>query len=43
MTFETLPATAPRLARPAIGSATLSVVVALYLLVVTNGTFWAKR
>lgn len=42
MAFETLPATAPRLARPAIGSATLSVVVALYLLFVTNGTFWAK-
>jgi len=42
MAFETLPATAPRLARPAIGSATLSVVVALYLLFVTNGTFWGK-
>lgn len=42
MALETLPATAPRLARPAIGSATLSVVVALYLLFVTNGTFWAK-
>jgi lipid A ethanolaminephosphotransferase len=42
MALETLPATAPRLARPAIGSVTLSVVVALYLLFVTNGTFWAK-
>ena len=39
MTYETLPATAPRLARPAIGSVTLSVVVALHLLFVTNGRF----
>ncbi|MCV9967591.1 phosphoethanolamine--lipid A transferase [Pararhizobium sp. BT-229] len=41
MSLETL-STAPRLTRPAIGSATLSVIVALYLVVVANRTFWTK-
>ncbi|MBP1858857.1 phosphoethanolamine transferase [Rhizobium herbae] len=42
MSLETLSTAAPRLTRPAIGSATLSVIVALYLIFVTNGTFWTK-
>ncbi|WP_244506545.1 phosphoethanolamine transferase [Pararhizobium polonicum] len=42
MSLETLSAAAPRLKRPAIGSATLSVIVALYLVSVPNVTFWTK-
>lgn len=42
MSLETLSTVAPRLTRPVIGSATLSVIVALYLIFVTNGTFWTK-
>ncbi|HTO32055.1 MAG TPA: phosphoethanolamine--lipid A transferase [Pararhizobium sp.] len=42
MAFQTLSSAAPRLVRPAIGSVTLSVIVAVYLVFLTNRTFWAK-
>ncbi|WP_275788055.1 phosphoethanolamine transferase [Pararhizobium gei] len=42
MTFETLSTPVARLSRPTIGSVTLSLLVALYLLFATNGTFWSK-
>ncbi len=42
MTFVTFSNAPMRLARPVIGSVTLSVVVATYLVFLTNRTFWAK-
>ncbi len=42
MSLETLSTATPRLTRPVIGSAALSVIVALYLVFVTNRTFWTK-
>lgn len=42
MSLESLSIAAPRVLRPAIGSVTLSLVVAFYLTFVTNRTFWSK-
>ena len=42
MSLDTFSTTVPRLKRPVIGSASLSVIVAFYLVFLTNRTFWAK-
>ncbi|WP_428426023.1 phosphoethanolamine transferase [Pararhizobium sp.] len=40
--MESLPIATPRTLRPVIGSVTLSLIVAFYLVFVTNMTFWSK-
>lgn len=42
MSVESLPIATPRTLRPVIGSVTLSLIVAFYLVFVTNWTFWSK-
>jgi len=39
---ESLPIATPRVLRPVIGSVTLSLIVAFYLVFLTNRTFWSK-
>ena len=42
LSVDSLPIATPRVLRPVIGSVTLSLIVALYLVFVTNRTFWSK-
>jgi lipid A ethanolaminephosphotransferase len=42
VSLDTFSTTVPRLKRPVIGSASLSVIVAFYLVFLTNRTFWNK-
>ncbi len=42
MSVESLSIATPRVLRPVIGSVTLSLIVALYLVSVANRTFWSK-